>query len=108
MRPALLKSIGEKHIPAIPSNLRILLLGQTVTLLPDEQADRGESAPATVLETVIRSDRHREQTMRDVKRSLFPSSKYADSSTSIFSAINGFGQYRRLIRRDQGDTPAEA
>lgn len=57
---ALLKALGEKHIPGLPTNLRILLLGQTA-------ADDGGGAAAseTVLEHVIRSDTQRELAMKD-------------------------------------------
>ena len=37
---ALLKALGEKHIPGLPSNLRIMLLGQTA-------ADDGGGAAAS-------------------------------------------------------------
>ncbi|CCX07847.1 Similar to ATP-binding cassette sub-family F member 3; acc. no. Q66H39 [Pyronema omphalodes CBS 100304] len=57
-KSTLLKAIGEKLIPDIPANLKILLLGQTETL---EDTRVGE----TVVEYVVRSDKEREKAMRE-------------------------------------------
>ena len=65
---ALLKAIGEKHIPAIPSNLRILLLGQMVASATEEEEEEEEEekeATETVLRHVIRCDAAREQALKD-------------------------------------------
>ena len=61
---ALLKAVGEKHIPAIPSNLRILLLGQMVASATEEE-EEGEEATETVFQHVIRCDAAREQALKD-------------------------------------------
>jgi ATP-binding cassette subfamily F protein 3 len=58
-----LKAIGEKHIPGIPTNLRILLLGQTVAT---EKGDDASNATETVLQHVVRSDTYREQVLNEV------------------------------------------
>lgn len=65
--PALLKAIGEKRVAAIPQNLRILLMGQTIgegeAVLPHVR-DNEE----TVLQHVIRSDKQRERAVREAGR----------------------------------------
>lgn len=56
---ALLRAMGEKHIPGIPANLRILLLGQS------GEDDGGSGEGETALENVVRSDDRRERAMKD-------------------------------------------
>ena len=64
---ALLKAIGEKHIPAIPLNLRILLLGQMAAGATDQEGEREATTTTTetVLQHVIRCDATRERALKD-------------------------------------------
>lgn len=65
-KSTLLKALAERRIPGVPSNLRILLLGQTRVSsdLEDDSSIQSESN-RTVLEYVTRSDTHRERALRE-------------------------------------------
>lgn len=67
-KSTLLKALAERRIPGIPSNLRILLLGQT-RIDSDDGIERDHGTTATegktVLQHVITSDVRRERTLRD-------------------------------------------
>lgn len=81
-KSTLLKAIGEKLIPDIPANLKILLLGQTETL---EDTRVGE----TVVEYVVRSDKEREKAMRESECALqFSTSHLGDHSLMKLCSID--------------------
>jgi hypothetical protein len=83
---ALLKAIGEKRIPGMPANLRILLLGQTVT---GNDSDDRATPSETVLEHVIRSDKSREQVLRDAQRTSFACRPHEIALMSWLRVISG-------------------
>jgi hypothetical protein len=61
--------MAEGRIPGIPSNLRILLLGQTRIESNDLDTQDGnaeESSTTTVLQHVLRSDARRERALKEV------------------------------------------
>jgi hypothetical protein len=101
---ALLKAIGEKHIPGMPANLRILLLGQTVT---GKYSDNGAIPSETVLEHVIRSDKTREQALRDAESKSFACLPHGTVLMGWPRVISGVGKYRRSDRGSQDCTEAE-
>jgi ATP-binding cassette, subfamily F, member 3 len=67
-KSTLLKALAECRIPGIPSNLRILLLGQ-IRIDSDDGIERGHEDIATgsqtVLQHVITSDARRERALRE-------------------------------------------
>lgn len=78
-KSTLLRAMAEGRIPGIPSNLRILLLGQT-RIETDEvdggEGDIEESASTSVLQHVLRSNAQRERALKEVKGKLMSSSIY--------------------------------
>lgn len=68
-KSTLLKALAEHRIPGVPSNLRILLLGQTRMSFEDELESLGHLSLAegqeTVLQHVVRSDAKRERLLRE-------------------------------------------
>jgi ATP-binding cassette subfamily F protein 3 len=76
-KSTLLRAMAEGRIPGIPSNLRILLLGQT-RIETDEvdggEGDIEESASTSVLQHVLRSNAQRERALKEVKGKLVSSS----------------------------------
>lgn len=72
-KSSLLRALAERRVPNIPSNLRMLLLGQTrVSSDALTDPDEAEDPSQTVLEHVTKSDRRREQALR-VANSKLPS-----------------------------------
>ena len=69
-KSTLLRALAEGRIPGVPSNLRILLLGQTRIESGDLDENSGGSsaddATNTVLQHVLRSDKSRERALREV------------------------------------------
>lgn len=64
-KSSLLRALAERRVPGIPSNIRILLLGQT-RLSSDAVSEpaQTESLSQTVLEHVTRSDHRRERALK--------------------------------------------
>jgi ATP-binding cassette, subfamily F, member 3 len=68
-KSTVLKALADKLIPGVPSNLRILLLGQTrVSSFSEEDEPGSRGAKQTVLEYVTRSDAVRERALKESKR----------------------------------------
>ncbi|KAE9400640.1 P-loop containing nucleoside triphosphate hydrolase protein [Gymnopus androsaceus JB14] len=72
-KSTLLRAIGEKLIPGIPTGLRIVLLQQTY-LIPEEESEKESSSvggtsesEVSVLEFVISSDRERTEALKRQK-----------------------------------------
>lgn len=67
-KSTVLRALAERRVPGVPSNLRLLLLGQTRVSsdVPDEH--EGSKASLPVLEYVTRSDARREQALRNLSR----------------------------------------
>ena len=85
---ALLRAIGEKHIAAIPQNLRILLMGQSIGAEKvSVQADK-----ETVLQHVIRSDMERERALREAKRKCSGFTSNIPSNPCCLSPVSCFGE----------------
>ena len=63
MHTALLKAIGERIIPGIADNLRIVLVGQTeeTPVDPNDASLRD----LTVTQQVVKSDKRREKLMKE-------------------------------------------
>lgn len=66
-KSTLLKAIAEGKVPGIPWSLKVLLLGQTKELEPEDGVSKLSLDEETVLENVVRSDRTRERLMREAK-----------------------------------------
>lgn len=68
-KSSLLRALAERRVPGVPSNLRLLLLGQTMVSsdAPTESAE-GENLSRTVLEHVIKSDKRRENALSGASR----------------------------------------
>ncbi len=65
----LLRALADRLIPGVPSNLRILLLGQTrVSSFVAEDYAGGEGKEQTVLQYVTRSDAAREKALKESQR----------------------------------------
>ncbi|KAI5848038.1 ATP-binding cassette sub-family F member 3 [Tricharina praecox] len=79
-KSTLLKAIGEKYIPGIPINLRVLLLGQTLTPKGGDEVISDNTE--TVLQHVVRSDTHRERALRDTKLLTVALESSSDSSAA--------------------------
>ncbi|EXJ85623.1 hypothetical protein A1O1_05989 [Capronia coronata CBS 617.96] len=64
-KSSLLRALAEKRVPGVPSNIRLLLLGQT-RLSAHALSDpvEAESMAQTVLEHVIKSDHSQEQALK--------------------------------------------
>ncbi|EXJ92414.1 hypothetical protein A1O3_00965 [Capronia epimyces CBS 606.96] len=72
-KSSLLRALAEKRVPGVPSNIRLLLLGQTRVssdALSDPVEVEGLSQTATVLEHVTRSDQIRERALKASKSML--------------------------------------
>ena len=67
-KSTVLRALAERRVPGVPSNLRILLLGQT--RVSSDVPEEGESTAAaqTVLDYVTHSDAKRERAVRKVSR----------------------------------------
>lgn len=68
-KSSLLRALAERRIPGVPSNLRLLLLGQTRVssdALTDPPED--EEGSVTVLQHVTKSDKRQERALRQVNR----------------------------------------
>ncbi|RMZ81297.1 hypothetical protein DV737_g2573, partial [Chaetothyriales sp. CBS 132003] len=84
-KSTVLRALAEGLIPGVPSNLRILLLGQTRVStyhIDDESGDAREDHE-TVLQYVTRSDRKREQALKDAKRLATALESDADPTETI-------------------------
>lgn len=70
-KSSLLRALAERRVPGVPSNLRLLLLGQT-RVSSDALTDPVEEAHAsrTVLEHVTKSDQRRERALKDANSTL--------------------------------------
>ena len=68
-KSTVLKALADRLIPGVPSNLRILLLGQTRVASFVEEDGSG-NLDQTVLEYVTRSDAARETALKESQRTL--------------------------------------
>lgn len=67
-----MRALGENRIPGVPWNLRMLLLGQT-QLVSSGEAGITRYDVGSVLDRVIRSDKRREDGLRELNRQFqFP------------------------------------
>jgi len=66
-KTTMLKALAEKMIPGVPWNLRILLLGQTRELSPEEAIGGLRIEEVSVLQHVVRSDAVRERWLKEEK-----------------------------------------
>ena len=62
-----MRALGENRIPGVPWNLRMLLLGQT-QLVSSGEAGITRYDGGSVLDRVIRSDKRREDGLRELNR----------------------------------------
>lgn len=76
-KSSLLRALAERRVPGVPSNLRILLLGQTRIDDGEEgdvgvgkEGEGGSNQAKTVLEHVTTSDKRRERALRNATRKL--------------------------------------
>lgn len=70
-KSSLLRALAERRVPGVPSNLRILLLGQTrVSSDILTQAPEAEDLSRDVLDYVTSSDKRREIALRNANRKL--------------------------------------
>ncbi|KAI7465196.1 ABC transporter domain-containing protein [Hortaea werneckii] len=67
-KSTLLKALGTEGIPGVPRSVRILLLGQTDEPSEGQNANPDDSRAVTVVEHVLRSDKHRERLIEQAKR----------------------------------------
>ncbi|KAK5209542.1 hypothetical protein LTR47_002323 [Exophiala xenobiotica] len=69
-KSSLLRALAERRVPGVPSNLRLLLLGQT-RVGSDALTESSESQDLsqTVLDHVTKSDKRRESALRDADHS---------------------------------------
>ncbi|OQV05338.1 hypothetical protein CLAIMM_10097 [Cladophialophora immunda] len=70
-KSSLLRALAERRVPGVPRNLRLLLLGQmrvSSDAVTESDGSESESDTTTVLEHVTRSDRRREQALKDANR----------------------------------------
>jgi ATP-binding cassette subfamily F protein 3 len=98
-KSTLLKALAEQRIPGVPSNLRILLLGQTRIDDDDgKETDLGQSVndSQTVLQHVITSDVQRERAMRE-ERLLSEALEDVTASASISQVVRQL-QYEQAER----------
>ena len=65
-KSSLLRALAERRVPGVPSNLRLLLLGQT-RVSSDALTDpvEVEDLSRSVLEHVTKSDKRRERALKD-------------------------------------------
>lgn len=71
-KSTVLRALAERRIPGVPSNLRILLLGQT--RISTDELDEGEQQQdisQSVVSRVITSDAKRERFLREYNREVF-------------------------------------
>lgn len=70
-KSSLLRALAERRVPGVPSNLRLLLLGQT-RVSSDALTDPvdAEDENLTVLQHVTRSDKRRERALRELNSML--------------------------------------
>lgn len=68
-KSTVLRALAERRVPGVPSNLRLLLLGQTrVSSDVDDGTHDQSSVVQSVLEYVTRSDAKRERTLRTLAK----------------------------------------
>ena len=68
-KSSLLRALAERRVPGVPSNLRLLLLGQTrVSSDALTESFESQDLSQTVLEHVTKSDKRRESALRDADR----------------------------------------
>ena len=66
-KSTVLKALADRLIPGVPSNLRVLLLGQTrISSDIDDEQRKSQSAKTTVLEHVTSSDLKREKALQEL------------------------------------------
>ncbi|KAK5457120.1 hypothetical protein LTS15_004901 [Exophiala xenobiotica] len=65
-KSSLLRALAERRVPGVPSNLRLLLLGQTrVSSDALTESSESQDLSQTVLDHVTKSDKRRESALRD-------------------------------------------
>ncbi|KAK5273733.1 hypothetical protein LTR96_000333 [Exophiala xenobiotica] len=68
-KSSLLRALAERRVPGVPSNLRLLLLGQTrVSSDALTESSESQDLSQTVLDHVTKSDKRRESALRDANR----------------------------------------
>ncbi|KAI7539643.1 ABC transporter domain-containing protein, partial [Hortaea werneckii] len=67
-KSTLLKALGTEGIPGVPRSVRILLLGQSDESSEGQNANTDDSRAVTVVEHVLRSDKHRERLIEQANR----------------------------------------
>jgi ATPase subunit of ABC transporter with duplicated ATPase domains len=68
-KSSLLRALAERRVPGVPSNLRLLLLGQTrVNSDALTESSESQDLSQTVLDHVTKSDKRRESALRDADR----------------------------------------
>ncbi|KAF2802432.1 ABC transporter domain-containing protein [Mytilinidion resinicola] len=95
-KSTLLKAIAEGQVPGIPWSFRILLLGQTRSTL-DGELENLKLESETVLEHVIRSNREREQLLRE-SRTLSAAVEHTSDSLASVRAYRKI-TYERLSKK---------
>jgi ATPase subunit of ABC transporter with duplicated ATPase domains len=70
-KSTILRALAERRVPGVPTNLRLLLLGQT-RVSSDALTDpvESEDPSLTVLERVTKSDKRRERALKDAQGKL--------------------------------------
>lgn len=64
-KSTIMKALAERRIPGVPSNLRVLLLGQTRSSTDENEGPEGTNTNQTVIEYVVKSDKRRERLLRE-------------------------------------------
>lgn len=93
---ALLQAIAGDHIPSIPQNTRVLLLGQTQSSVEDDVANLSLN-DTKVVDYVVRSDRERERFLAE-EQVLSSAVDNAQNPTAAVFAYRRIS-HQRLERR---------
>ncbi|KIX06247.1 uncharacterized protein Z518_04222 [Rhinocladiella mackenziei CBS 650.93] len=103
-KSSLLRALAERRVPGAPSNLRLLLLGQT-RVSSDAGVDpaEAEESSQSVLEHVTRSDHRRERALKDAN-SMPPLSAAVMTvrSLQIEQAKQQFAEVQLIAERRSG------
>ena len=102
-KSTVLKALADRLIPGVPSNLRILLLGQTRVSSFIDEAGPVSRKEQTVLEYVTRSDVVRERALGESQRMHNPSLSSAPLTymTGLASALESGLKSAEVIREVQ-------
>jgi ATP-binding cassette, subfamily F, member 3 len=85
-KSTVLRALAERRVPGVPSNLRLLLLGQTRVSSDVVDEDQSAKGTQTVLEYVTRSDAKRERALRklaQLSKAIEDSADAEETSTIV-------------------------